>query len=329
MNKPTLSTLAAAGLLVAGSAFAQTEILSIDGTFEAGAPNASNRHSFSVEAGQSIEVIVRGDSIDTALNATFPNGESFYNDDYDGLDAGFMRTFQTAGTVEVEARPLSSGETGSYTVVVRELPPPAELGIGERINGRLTGGSGDRYTITGSEGQRIVIDLKSYDFDAYLTLVDEAGNEISDDDGGDEGFNSRLQYHFRQAGTVTITAGSLGGGDEGRYELITEALSSDQVAMHDGRLESGDDRAYDGKLYDVYEIQGQAGETLSITLESDDFDTVVYVSNPDGTNLGRNDDGNDGTNSELIVRLYESGTHKVYVTALSDDSGSYTLTIFK
>jgi len=329
MNRISFSSLAAAGLLVSASALAQTEIMNVDGTFEAGAPNPSNRHAFDVEAGQTIEVIVRGDGVDTALNAQLPNGENYYNDDYDGLDAGFVRTFASAGTVTVEARPLSSGETGSYTLVVRELPPAAEVAIGDAVTGRLTGGSGDRYQITGEAGQRVIIDLKSYDFDAYLTLVDADGNEISDDDGGDEGFNSRLQYHFREAGTVTVTAGSLGGGSEGRYEFSVEGLDSEQVAQHDGTLGAGDERAYDGKLFDVYEIDGEAGETLSVTVESDDFDTVVYVSNPDGTNLGRNDDGNDGTNSELIVRLYESGTHKVFVTALSDDSGDYTLTIFK
>ena len=114
----------------------------------------------------------------------------------------------------------------------------------------------------------------------------------------------------------------LGGWITQNDTTVTDTQACTQVLQTD-------ERAYDGKLYDVYEIDGEAGDTLSVTLESDDFDTVVYVSNPDGTNLGRNDDGNDGTNSELIVRLFESGTHKVYVTALSDDSGDYTLTIFK
>lgn len=329
MKRTILSSLAAAGLLAAGAAAAQTEIMTVDGTFGANAPDASNRHNVDVTAGQTLEFIVRGDGIDTALNARMPNGESLYNDDYDGLDAGFLRTFATSGSVEVEARPLSSGETGSYTLVVREMPPAAVIAIGDSVTGRLAGGSGDRYQITGEAGQRVIIDLRSYDFDAYLTLVDADGNEITDDDGGDEGYNSRLQYHFRDAGTVTVTAGSLGGGSEGRYEFSVEGLDTEQVAQYTGALEASDERAYDGKLFDVYEIDGEAGETLSVTLESNAFDTMVYVSNPDGTTLGSNDDGNDGSNSELVVRLFESGTHKIFVTAFSDDSGPYTLTIFK
>lgn len=329
MNRNILTSLATAGLLATGSAFAQTEVMSVDGTFGANAPDASNRHNVNVEAGQTLEFIVRGDGIDTALNARLPSGESLYNDDYDGLDAGFMRTFTSSGSVEVEARPLSSSDTGSYTLVVREMPPATEIAIGDAVTGRLTGGSGDRYQITGEAGQQIIIDLRSYDFDAYLTLVDAAGNEISDDDGGDEGFNSRLQYSFGDAGTVTVTAGSLGSGSEGRYEFSVEGLDTEQIAQHSGELDAGDERAYDGKLFDVYEVEGNAGDTLSVKLESNAFDTVVYVSNPDGTSLGYNDDGNDGTNSELVVRLYQTGTHKVFVAPLSDDSGPYTLTIFK
>lgn len=327
MNRIIPSALAATALLMSASALAQVEILVIDGNFGPDAPGKTDRHAIDVEAGQTIEVIVRGNGIDTTLEARMPNGEMYYNDDYDGLDAGFVRTFSSADTILVEASPLSMGETGSYQVVVNSLPSARELAIGDVITEQLTTTGGDRFTVTGDEGERILIDLKSYDFDALLTLVAADGTEISDDDGGDEGYNSRLQYMFREAGSVTVTAGSM--GSTGRYELSVGSLDSEQVAQHDGSLEAGDSRTYDGKLYDVYEIEGQAGEMLSVTLESNAFDTVVHVSNPDGTNLGSNDDGHDGTNSELMVRLREPGAHKIFVTALSDSTGPYRLTVFK
>ncbi|NKI35180.1 hypothetical protein HFP89_08375 [Wenzhouxiangella sp. XN79A] len=328
MNRIIAASVIAAGLSWTVAAQGQTEILTAEGRFGAGSPN---EHRFDVEAGQTIEVIARGIGVgaDTTLNATLPNGESLYNDDYDGLDAGFVRTFATGGTVSVEVSPLSgSAAEGGYRLIVRALPPAATMAIGDTVQGRLIGGTGDRYQVVGQSGDRVVIDLKSYDFDAFLTLTDSAGNEYTDDDGGDEGYNSRLQYSFREAGTVTITAGSLGSAD-GRYTLAVEPLSTENVVRHEGALTPDDPRAYDGQLYDAYEIEGQAGDTVSIALESDDFDTVVYIANPDGTNLGRNDDGTDGTNSELIVRLFETGAHTIYVTALSDATGDYVLTIYQ
>ncbi len=278
-----------------------------------------------------VEVVVIGDDIDTTLNAILPDGETLYNDDYEGLNAGFLRTMQSGGALEVTASPLSSGQTGTYRIVARTLPPAGQIDIGETVKGRLGEGSasGDRYELSGDEGDRVAIDLKSYDFDAFLTLVDSEGNEMTDDDGGDQGYNSRLYYHFGKAGTVTLTAGSLGSGSTGRYELIVTPLSSEVSARHEGRLEAGDARGHDGTRYDRYEIEGKAGETMTLMLDSDDFDSVLYVSNPDGTNLARDDDGGDSTNSLAVITPPEDDTYAVYVTALSDGTGNYVLTIYK
>ncbi len=327
MHRITYITLLAAGTSLSATALAQTPILTAEGSFGAG---SANEHSFEVEAGQTIEVVARGgEGIDTTLTANLPNGESVQNDDYDGFHAGFMRSFATGGTVNIEVNPLSRGDSGGgYTLTVVALPPADALAIGSSIDGQLTGGARDRYQVNGNAGDRVVIDLRSFDFDSYLTVTDGAGNELTDDDGGDEGYNSRLQYRFEEDGAITITASSL-GSSSGRYNLSVERLDIEQDMQHQGALAAGDARAYDGKLYDTYEIEGEAGETISITLESDDFDTVLFLSNPDGTNLGRNDDGPDGSNSELTVRLFETGTHTIYVTGLFDDTGEYTLTVYR
>jgi hypothetical protein len=100
-------------------------------------------------------------------------------------------------------------------------------------------------------------------------------------------------------------------------------------AEYRGVLAESDERAYDGTLYDVYEYEGSAGSTIGFAVESDDFDTVVYVANPDGTNLGRDDDGGGGTNSRLDVTLPENGTYRIYVVALYGTTGEYRLTIYR
>ena len=326
MHRMTFITLLAAGASLSAAALAQTPILTAEGSFGAG---SSNEHRFEVEAGQTIEVVARGGAgIDTTLTANLPNGESIQNDDYDGLHAGFTRSFTTSGTVNVEINRLSGDSGGGYTLTVVALPPAETLAIGASIDGRLTAGARGRYQVNGNAGDRVVIDLRSFDFDPFLTVTDGAGNEFTDDDGGDEGYNSRLQYRFDEDGTITITASSL-GSPSGRYNLSVEPLNIEQAMQHEGALAAGDARAYDGKLYDAYEIEGEAGETVSITLESDDFDTVVYLSNPDGTSLGRNDDGPSGSNSELTVRLLDTGTHTIYVTSLFDDIGEYTVTVYR
>ncbi|AKS40440.1 PPC domain-containing protein [Wenzhouxiangella marina] len=322
------SSLAVAALLAASSLSAQEEIYSAEGSFVAGGDPSANRHVIPVEAGMSIEVIVYGDNIDTTVNATLPDGETLYNDDYEGLDAGFTRTMTSGGALEIVAAPLSSGTTGTYRVVVRTLPPPESIEVGDVVNGRLSDGGGMRYELSGQAGDRIVIDLKSYDFDAYLTLTEANGNELTDDDGGDEGYNSRLHYMFKGDETITITASSL-GSDSGRFELSVSALSNDVAASISGRLTADSPRGYDGTRYERHEIEGEAGETLTIMLDSDEFDPVLYVSNPDGSNLIRDDDGGENNNSLAVVSLVEDGVYAIYVTSFSESQGAYTLTIYR
>ncbi|MEN1727464.1 MAG: PPC domain-containing protein [Pseudomonadota bacterium] len=328
MRKVILTPLA--GLLLVGSVSAQEEFFSEEGMFTAGGNNSANRHIIPVEAGMSVEVIVMSDDIDTTLNATMPNGETIYNDDYEGLNAGFMRTMSSGGSLEVVASPLSSGETGPYRIIARTLPPPGKIAVGQTVDGRLSGGNaaGDRYELSGEAGSRVVIDLRSYDFDAYLTVTDSRGGEMTDDDGGDEGYNSRISYRFDASETVTIAASSL-GDEAGRYQLSVSELSNDVAMSVTGSLSNSSPRGHDGTRYERHEFEGEAGQTVTIMLESDSFDTVLYVSNPDGSNLARDDDGGENNNSEAVINLPETGTYTIYVTGFSESTGSYEITVLR
>jgi hypothetical protein len=88
--------LAVATLLFTCSLSAQTEFFSEQGSL-GGADASAARHAIPVNAGDTVEVVVLGDDIDTTLEAVLPGGETISNDDYDGLNAGFVRTIQTAG----------------------------------------------------------------------------------------------------------------------------------------------------------------------------------------------------------------------------------------
>jgi hypothetical protein len=327
MNK-TITLISA--LLLSSGLSAQEEFFSESGEFTEGGDSSANTHTITVEAGTTVEVIVIGEGVDTVVNATLPNGETLVNDDYQDVNAGFVRTLDQGGELEVVASPLMGG-SGSYRVVARTLPSPDTIEMGQTIEGQLDDASsaGDRYQLTGSAGTRVVIDLKSYDFDAFLTVVDADGNEKTDDDGGDEGYNSRLHHEFSQDGeTITVTAGSL-SSSTGRYELSVAELSSEVAARHVGSLDNDSPRAYNGKRFARYEFEGEAGETVTIQLKSNQFDAMLHVSNPDGSNLAQDDDGGDGTNSMAITTLPESGTYAVYVTSLADSQGEFELTIFK
>lgn len=85
----------------------------------------------------------------------------------------------------------------------------------------------------------------------------------------------------------------------------------------------------DGSLYEEHTFEGRAGQSVTITLESRDFDTYVALFNPDGKLLAENDDiSRSNTNSALTFTLPASGRYIVVVNAYKKgERGRYTLTV--
>ena len=91
---------------------------------------------------------------------------------------------------------------------------------------------------------------------------------------------------------------------------ITDNLSEQDIPTGEG-----------GFARDYY-IDLNKGDQVAVDLISDDFDTIVLLIGEDGTKVGENDDGTDGsTNSLLFTRIEENGRYIVRVRAFGDTSG--------
>ncbi len=71
-----------------------------------------------------------------------------------------------------------------------------------------------------------------------------------------------------------------------------------------------------------YVIDLSAGDQVAIDLTSESFDTILTLLASDGSTVGENDDGPDGsTNSLLFTRITEAGRYIVRVRAFGATSG--------
>ena len=71
-----------------------------------------------------------------------------------------------------------------------------------------------------------------------------------------------------------------------------------------------------------YVINLSAGDQVAIDLTSESFDTILTLLASDGSTVGENDDGPDGsTNSLLFTRITEAGRYIVRVRAFGATSG--------
>ena len=78
-----------------------------------------------------------------------------------------------------------------------------------------------------------------------------------------------------------------------------------------------------------YSVKLNKGDNAAIDLTSDSFDAMVTLLGADGTTIGENDDGPDGTtNSLLFTRITQTGTYVVRVRAFGETGvGSFKLKV--
>jgi hypothetical protein len=114
-------------------------------------------------------------------------------------------------------------------------------------------------------------------------------------------------------------------------EIATNSDSSRLLEnIERGTLETGDRTiAEDGSLYDSYPIEGKAGDSFTINLESDEFDPFVALIDDQGNIIKQNDDiDKDNSNSQIQVTIPQDGVYNVIVNAYDQGGkGNYVLTV--
>lgn len=201
-------------------------------------------YSIELASGQQIEINMESTDFDSYLEfgpLHNNNLEVTMTDDDSGGNLNARLRFdggRNGGTFGIRARALSEYGEGAYTLRVEEyVPAPIvsnEIAPGRTIEGHLGSSDGlsprgtytQAWTFTGRQGQQVIINLQSEDFDAYLYLGTGSGDNFVeltyDDDGGDGWLDSRIEFVLPHSGEFTILATSFGSGAEGAYTLSFE-----------------------------------------------------------------------------------------------------------
>lgn len=221
------------------------------------------------------------------------------------------------------------------------------IAFGQTLNGDLgpadrRAGDGsyyDVYRFSGQAGQRVIIELKSRAFDAYLTLTPADSDErmrTDDDSGG--GTNARIAATLPEKGEYLILANSVEKGETGRYSLslstrppprsdvpTPKALALGQTLK--GELSRSDALADDYSFYDLYRFSGQAGDRVAIDLKSTAFDAYVSIHAPGSPEeLAFDDDGGGNNDSRVVYTLPAAGEYDVRANAMQEgERGRYTI----
>jgi hypothetical protein len=218
------------------------------------------------------------------------------------------------------------------------------------------------YQFQCNAGQTFQMDILST-WDNYALVFDPMSNVVARDDDTGEGLNARVVYTcaitgvYRLAvttftssttpGAYTLQVSSAGApmmpavtqimpqpGVTLPQPTVTGGIAPPgQVAsiafgqMMQGRLEQGDQTMNDGTYADVWTFQGTGGQTVTIDLLSDQFDTYAQLLSASGDRLAEDDDSGGNLNSRITFALPASGQYQVVVNNFGDSarSGVYSI----
>lgn len=78
---------------------------------------------------------------------------------------------------------------------------------------------------------------------------------------------------------------------------------------------------------DEYQFEGVGGQTVSISMNSEEFDTLLVLLGPDGEEVAMNDDFARSLNSKIITTLPTDGTYTVLAKSYSGQGGNYSVSV--
>ena len=102
------------------------------------------------------------------------------------------------------------------------------------------------------------------------------------------------------------------------------------LLQEEGALEPGDAvLPSDNSLYDRFTFEGQAGQMVTVSMTSSEFDTYLVLVDPSGASLAQNDDVSQrDRNSRISIELPASGTYTILANGYDSNSrGRYTMTV--
>lgn len=123
------------------------------------------------------------------------------------------------------------------------------------------------------------------------------------------------------APVAPVPSSNTGGGPLTRGQTVS------------GVLANGDHTLTSGEYYDEWTIQAQAGQSLTINMNSDQFDTYIIVVHPSAApgqqaQQTENDDFGTGTNSQVSLVCPVTGEYRILATSYAPgNTGTYTLSV--
>ncbi len=194
---------------------------------------------------------------------------------------------------------------------------------------RANGSYSDSYTFIADRGDSAIVDLRSGEFDTFLIVRAPNGEEFSNDDYEASFDRSLVSIPRTETGVYEVIVSSFAEAERGGYtlEITIDDRPLDSLNQQiSGVLIDEDSSFSEGEYYDSYDFEGRPGQSITLDLRSDEFDTYLILRQPNGEVLVNDD--SEGTNSRIEAILPEAGSYEVVISSYAGgETGEYRLSI--
>ncbi len=203
-----------------------------------------------------------------------------------------------------------------------------------------------RWLFEGTRGQRVTVTQRSDAFDTYLLLGKQGADAIAVENDDSDDTNSEVELTLPDDGMYVIIAGSFAPQETGDYTVTltvlpplagmtgpvtpaTVLLREPDPMMRVGfdlrmgsQLDANDPRMDDSTHYELWYVSVNAGDEITVALESGEFSGSLYVGPQGGEDAGRGL----GAIPRMTFTARASGTFVIIVKGNTpEDRGNYML----
>ncbi len=286
----------------------------VDATLERGV--ASVEFTLHLDRDQGVVITHVSEDFDSYLIILDSDGEEVASDDDSAgsLDAEvifipLVTDDYTIVATSYQNRWGDANSEGDFTLSVGEYEiRPIEYT--QVVESELTSANTtENFSFSGQAGDIVIITQSSTDFDAYLSLQDSSGYQLTTNDDGGGNRNSRIFYTLPYTDRYTIVAGSFSGSSEGEYTLTLNRASSNEINIGDVATAEVE---YNSPAY--FQLPATRTDFINIVVTAD-VPTRVELLDPYNYILA-SDEGDEPT--IVNYRITSDGTYLIAVSLLED-----------
>lgn len=320
-----------------------SEAIEIGSSIEAQV-NDQQFFTLDLKAGEMVTIQLASADFDPVLRVRDSQGNELAQDDDGGRDLSAYLVFRAPATDTYFLKAAVLDEiSGTYVLRVDAVQPHSltdltEDGASDSVReGELTNEIA-QWEIRLNQGEKLIVEAVSDDFDTYLTLLSPDGFvEFAFDDDSGTGTNSRLIYTVEIPGTFRVQlSGVQGSTASGTYriEAASGVLPIDARLIGVDMVDAGTVTIGEPITAEVedslarYTVEVEAGAIVIFGLNSEDFDAVLVILDKTDAPIAQDDDSGTGSNASLAVSFPQAGTYQILVASFAGAAtGTYELAV--